>query len=129
MELQYDEQMKQHLIKLEEAEEQKEAAAEMQKRTYGDFLDKQIEETEKKTREVEYQNFMEEKTLIDQLVRRILEDDEKSVTMKLYRLVDISLFLSCKTLILCIIQAFWIFIYIYIYIHSGLIDWLLFQYI
>lgn len=57
-----------------------------EKKTYHQELDKQVEEQEKKKQEA-YEEFLREKLMIDEIVKKIYEEDQMLVTLNFYYLL------------------------------------------
>lgn len=56
------------------------------KKMYHQELDKQVEEQEKKKQEA-YEEFLREKLMIDEIVKKIYEEDQMLVTLNFYYLL------------------------------------------
>ena len=64
-------------LAIAQQEEESKEVVKLQKRfQYREDLHEQLEDAEKRKKE-EYQRFLEEKKMVDEVVRKIMEDDER----------------------------------------------------
>lgn len=93
IDLKYDLAIREQMNEDQKKEEQKDIEMEHVKREYGEDLEKQLE-TLKLRKQEEYQKFIQEKRIIDELVQKIIAEDEQAVLNQIAKQQDAKRFIA-----------------------------------